>query len=185
MRSCWATRTREAVLVRVVRGARLEAAKAATVTEEICMKLIMAVATVAFTTALAGCNTFEGFGRDVERGGEKLQDSSLKVRADWRAARDSHETEYETARRSCSSGTEADRDACRDRARGQYSASMNESRSTYRRTRCGAFPKKNAGKMLTRRLVTSATACVPRRRIVASRMQAACTTADPWSDQAM
>jgi hypothetical protein len=85
-------------------------------------------------TALAGCNTFDGLGRDVERGGEKLQDASLKVRADWRAARERHETEYETTRRNCNAGTEAERDACRDGARAQYSARMNESRSTYRRS---------------------------------------------------
>ena len=98
------------------------------------MKLIMTVAAAAMATALAGCNTFQGLGRDVERGGEKLQDASLKVRADWRAARDRHEMEYETARRNCASGSEAERDACRDRERARYSARMNESRSTYRRS---------------------------------------------------
>lgn len=98
------------------------------------MKLIMIAASVAFASALAGCNTFEGFGRDVERGGEKMQNASLKVRADWRAERDRHETEYEAARRNCNDGSEAQADACRDRARAQYSAHMNESRSTYRRS---------------------------------------------------
>ena len=98
------------------------------------MKLIMTVVAVGLATALAGCNTFEGLGRDVERGGEKVQDASLKARADWPAAGDRHEADYETARRNCTSGIEAERDACRDRERAQYSAHMNESRSTYRRS---------------------------------------------------
>ena len=28
--------------------------------------------------ALAGCNTMEGFGRDIERGGEKIQDKAAR-----------------------------------------------------------------------------------------------------------
>ena len=35
------------------------------------MKRIMALVLLAFT--LAGCNTMAGMGRDIERGGEKLQ----------------------------------------------------------------------------------------------------------------
>ena len=97
------------------------------------MKVQITLAAVAFATALAGCNTFAGMGRDVERGGEKMQDASLKVHADWRAARDRHESEYESARRTCNSGNEAERDACRDHARAQYSARMDESRNTYKR----------------------------------------------------
>lgn len=97
------------------------------------MKQLIACA-LAASFALAGCNTIAGFGRDVERGGEKLQDASLKVRADWRAARDREENEYEAARRKCDQGTAAERDACRDRARTQYSARMNEARTTYRRS---------------------------------------------------
>jgi len=31
-------------------------------------------------TLLAGCNTFEGMGKDIERGGEKLQDSAENAR---------------------------------------------------------------------------------------------------------
>jgi entericidin B len=31
-------------------------------------------------TALAGCNTFRGIGQDVERGGEKIQDSAERNR---------------------------------------------------------------------------------------------------------
>ena len=29
---------------------------------------------------LAGCNTMEGMGKDIERGGEKMQDSSKDAR---------------------------------------------------------------------------------------------------------
>ncbi|MEO5701637.1 MAG: entericidin A/B family lipoprotein [Casimicrobiaceae bacterium] len=89
-------------------------------------------AAVALT--LAGCNTIAGFGRDVERGGEKVQDASLKVRADWRAARRHSESEYDEARRRCDTGSVAERDACRDRARVQYSAGVNQARTTYRRS---------------------------------------------------
>jgi predicted small secreted protein len=98
------------------------------------MKTLLATLTAACAISLAGCNTIAGMGRDVERGGEKLQDASIKARADWRAARERHETEYEAARRRCNAGTAAERDACRDRARAEYSARMNESRTTYRRS---------------------------------------------------
>lgn len=38
---------------------------------------LMIVALVAFA-ALAGCNTMQGLGKDVERLGEKVQDASKK-----------------------------------------------------------------------------------------------------------
>lgn len=37
------------------------------------MKKIVALVLLSVFSVLAGCNTMEGFGRDVERGGEKLQ----------------------------------------------------------------------------------------------------------------
>ena len=37
---------------------------------------------------LAACNTMQGAGKDIERGGEKISDAAAKVRADWRQARD-------------------------------------------------------------------------------------------------
>ena len=98
------------------------------------MRMLAISATALLAFALAGCNTMAGFGRDVERGGEKIQDASAKVRADWRAARDREETAYEAARRQCNTGTAAERDACRDRARARYSARMGEARTTYRRS---------------------------------------------------
>jgi predicted small secreted protein len=37
---------------------------------------LLAVATL----ALAACNTMQGLGRDIERGGEKLQDTAQKAK---------------------------------------------------------------------------------------------------------
>ncbi len=34
---------------------------------------------VAMAVAMAGCNTMRGFGRDVERGGERVQDAATNV----------------------------------------------------------------------------------------------------------
>ena len=34
---------------------------------------------VAMALAMAGCNTMRGFGRDVERGGERVQDAATNV----------------------------------------------------------------------------------------------------------
>jgi entericidin B len=44
--------------------------------KEICMKKLAAVLTLLAIGAIYGCNTFEGMGKDVERGGEKVQDSA-------------------------------------------------------------------------------------------------------------
>lgn len=43
-------------------------------------KLIGMVVAAAFL-ALAGCNTVEGVGKDVERGGEKIQSGAEKTKA--------------------------------------------------------------------------------------------------------
>lgn len=41
------------------------------------MKKLMAVFALMFATGLiTGCNTIEGVGRDIERGGEKLQNQA-------------------------------------------------------------------------------------------------------------
>ncbi len=42
------------------------------------MKSLALALLAAFT--LTACNTFEGMGRDVERGGEKVQDASKRSR---------------------------------------------------------------------------------------------------------
>jgi predicted small secreted protein len=40
------------------------------------------VALVLLGMALAGCNTMSGMGRDIERGGEKLQDQAHETQQD-------------------------------------------------------------------------------------------------------
>jgi predicted small secreted protein len=82
---------------------------------------------------LAACNTMQGAGKDIERGGEKISDASARVRADWRVARDRHEHDYDAARTSCSTGPAAQREACREQARVAYNTRMNEARVTYKR----------------------------------------------------
>ena len=44
------------------------------------MKKLMAVLMVLAMGILAGCNTMEGVGKDVERGGEKIQGSADRNR---------------------------------------------------------------------------------------------------------
>lgn len=42
-------------------------------------KLVAVIAVAAFgAAAFAGCNTMRGLGRDIERGGEKIQEMSDK-----------------------------------------------------------------------------------------------------------
>lgn len=40
------------------------------------MKKLMAMFALLTFGALVGCNTIEGAGRDIERGGEKIQDTA-------------------------------------------------------------------------------------------------------------
>ena len=42
------------------------------------MRRFLAVAVVAWIAMLAGCNTMQGFGQDMERGGEKIQEKAKK-----------------------------------------------------------------------------------------------------------
>jgi entericidin B len=44
------------------------------------MTKLISVLLLVLSGALAGCNTMEGVGKDVERGGEKLQDSAKDAR---------------------------------------------------------------------------------------------------------
>jgi predicted small secreted protein len=44
------------------------------------MKRLVALLLVMAFGVLAGCNTMEGLGRDVERGGEKLQNKANDAR---------------------------------------------------------------------------------------------------------
>jgi entericidin B len=44
------------------------------------MKSLIAILAAALLATLAGCNTIEGAGRDLERGGEKVQDTAKDVK---------------------------------------------------------------------------------------------------------
>src|SRR5436190_19020723 len=94
---------------------------------------IAPIVAASFALSMAGCNTMIGAGKDIERGGERIQDASIKVRADWHNARERHEQSYDAALAACRSGTESQRDACRDRARADYTSRLDADRSTYHR----------------------------------------------------
>ena len=40
------------------------------------MKMLIALLIAAYAVSLAGCNTDSGAGKDIERGGEKVQDAA-------------------------------------------------------------------------------------------------------------
>lgn len=42
-------------------------------------KIVPIVCILAMSIGLTACNTFKGFGKDVERGGEKVQDKASEV----------------------------------------------------------------------------------------------------------
>ena len=44
------------------------------------MKTLLMVLVMAVGALAAGCNTIEGAGRDLERGGEKVQDTARDVK---------------------------------------------------------------------------------------------------------
>lgn len=44
------------------------------------MKKLIALLSLLVMGALAGCNTMEGMGKDIERGGEKLQGAAQDTR---------------------------------------------------------------------------------------------------------
>jgi len=44
------------------------------------MKTLLATLAAVFIATLAGCNTIEGAGKDLERGGEKVQDTAKEVK---------------------------------------------------------------------------------------------------------
>jgi predicted small secreted protein len=48
--------------------------------EESDMKKLVAFLMVLAMGLVAGCNTFEGLGKDVQRGGEKVEDSANRNR---------------------------------------------------------------------------------------------------------
>jgi predicted small secreted protein len=97
------------------------------------MNFKTAVLYAAATLAVAGCNTMEGVGTDISKGGEGIQSASRKVRQEWREARDRNNREFETARASCTSMSGGDRDACIERAHARYSTDMSDARKQYPR----------------------------------------------------
>lgn len=48
------------------------------------MKTLLALLMPSLFAVLVGCNTIEGAGKDIERGGEKVQDTSQDVKEDMR-----------------------------------------------------------------------------------------------------
>lgn len=44
-------------------------------------RLMAGLIATAFMAVLAGCNTVEGAGKDIERGGEKIQSGAEKTKA--------------------------------------------------------------------------------------------------------
>ena len=99
------------------------------------MKTLISLAVAAaFGLTLSGCNTISGAGKDIARGGEKIQDASVKVRTEWRDWRARHDRDYDAARTQCTAGSPADRDACRERARADYRARLDEGRTRFHRS---------------------------------------------------
>lgn len=44
------------------------------------MKKLLALFVLLVAGTLAGCNTMEGMGKDIERGGEKMQDNAKETK---------------------------------------------------------------------------------------------------------
>jgi entericidin B len=44
-------------------------------------KLVIVIGTLMFTLGLGACNTMKGMGKDVERGGEKVQETATDVQS--------------------------------------------------------------------------------------------------------
>ena len=95
--------------------------------------LISLMVAGALGLSMTACNTIQGAGKDVARGGEKIQDASIKVRSEWRDWWNRHDTDYERARTTCMGGSEATREACREASRADYRAKMAEARAKYKR----------------------------------------------------
>lgn len=48
------------------------------------MKTLLAMLMTSVFAVMVGCNTVEGAGKDLERGGEKVQDTAQDVKEDMR-----------------------------------------------------------------------------------------------------
>jgi predicted small secreted protein len=102
------------------------------------MKYWIAGICAACALGLAGCNTMEGLGTDISKGGEKIQSTAENVRHDWHSASVRNEREYDAARATCAGLSGTDHDACMDRAHARYSAEMNDARRSYPRSSMAA-----------------------------------------------
>jgi len=102
------------------------------------MKYATASILAACALGLAGCNTMEGLGTDISKGGQKISSTAEHVRHDWREASERNDSAYEQARETCAGLSGADRDACIDRAHDRYVTSMNEARREYPRSSMAA-----------------------------------------------
>ena len=87
---------------------------------------------------LAGCNTMEGLGTDIAKGGQKIENASENVRQDWREASALNERDYDQARATCAGLSGTDHDACMDRAHDRYTADMYSARRQYPRSSMAA-----------------------------------------------
>jgi entericidin B len=48
-------------------------------TEDVKMKTVKILAALALVVGIAGCNTVKGAGKDIERGGEAVQNTATEV----------------------------------------------------------------------------------------------------------
>jgi predicted small secreted protein len=98
------------------------------------MKYMIGCICAACALGLAGCNTMEGLGTDISKGGQKIQSTAENVRHDCHQASVRNEREYDQARATCAGLSGTDHDVCMDRARERYTTSMNDARREYPRT---------------------------------------------------
>ena len=93
------------------------------------MKYWIGCICAACALVLTGCNTMEGLGTDIAKGGQKIQTTAENVRHNWHQARVRNEREYDQARATCAGLRGADHDVCMDRAHERYAASMSAART--------------------------------------------------------
>ena len=97
------------------------------------MKVLTACLFGASALVMSGCNTMEGAGKDVSRGGEKVQNAAHRASNALRNSFERADVAYREGRARCASLPAADqRAACRDQARQEYYARRTEARTTYR-----------------------------------------------------
>ena len=97
------------------------------------MKVLTTLLCGATALMMAGCNTMEGAGKDVSRGGEKMQNAAQRASNALRNAFERNDLAYREGRAKCASLPAGDqRTACRDKARQEYYARRTEARTAYR-----------------------------------------------------